>query len=74
MNNVGIRLGQALYNKGMSQKELAEIIGVNRATVSCWCSNGNWMSAKFLPGICKALNVSADWLLFGEDAERKTQI
>lgn len=74
MNEVGIRLGQALYSRGMSQRELAEKLGVSHSTVSCWCCNGNWMSARFLPGICKALNVSADWLLFGKDAERKTQI
>lgn len=67
MNDVAIRLGQAIYKSGISQRELAEHIGVNPATISYWCNHGNWMSAKYLPAICKTLGISADWLLFGEE-------
>lgn len=67
MNDMAIRLGRALYDSGMSQKELGEQIGVNRATVNYWCNHGTWPSAKYLPAICRTLGVSADWLLFGEE-------
>ena len=67
MNDMAIRLGQALYDSGMSQKELGEKIGVNRATVNYWCNHGTWPSAKYLPAICRTLGVSADWLLFGDE-------
>ncbi len=68
MNDMAIRLGQAIYNSGMSQRELGERIGVAPPTISYWC-NGSWMSAKYLPAICRTLGISADWLLFGDDGK-----
>lgn len=67
MNDVAIRLGQAIYKSGISQRELGRRIGVNPATISYWCNHGTWPSAKYLPAICRTLGVSADWLLFGEE-------
>lgn len=67
------RLGRAIYRKGISQRELAERVGVSPATISYWCNNGNWMSTKYLADTCRVLEVSADWLLFGEKTDGKNK-
>ena len=67
MTDLGLRIGQALYGKDKTQKQLADYLGVNRHTVTQWLLYGNYPSSRFLPDICKFLGVSADWLLFGDE-------
>ena len=47
----------------MMQKELAEKIGVNEMAISRYIHGGRIVSVSILIDICKALNVSADYLL-----------
>ena len=60
---IGQRLKQVLNDQGMLQKELAEKIGVSEIVISRYVHGGRIVSVPILIEICKALNVSADYLL-----------
>ena len=60
---IGQRLKQVLNDQGMMQKELAEKIGVSEIVISRYVHGGRIVSVPILIEICKALNVSADYLL-----------
>lgn len=59
----GVRLREALENKGMSQAELARRIGRDKRIVSCYCQGERYPSFEAFYMICSVLNVSADWLM-----------
>ena len=59
---IGERLKQALSERGMMQKDLAEKAGVTAPTVSRWIGESRGAFAS-LKAVCEALDVSADWLL-----------
>ena len=60
------RLNKAISDIGMSQKQLAENIGMERKAVSMWVNGYSMPNSLILARICKVLSVSADYLLFGE--------
>lgn len=62
-DSLGRRLKKVLAERGMMQKELAEKIGVNEMAISRYIHGGRIVSVPILVEICKALNVSADYLL-----------
>lgn len=61
------RLRDLWLESGLTQKQIAERIGVERKSVSKWISgeiNPNLMS--FIR-LCRLFHVSADYLLFGKE-------
>lgn len=50
---------------GMTQKELAEALGVERGTVSMWEIGRSWPPARLLPAISDVLQCSIDDLYVG---------
>ena len=62
-DSFGQRLKAALSSRHMMQKELAEKIGVNEMAISRYVHGGRMVSVSILIDICKALNVSTDYLL-----------
>ncbi len=62
-DSFGQRLKAALNSRQMMQKELAEKIGVSEVVISRYVHGGRIVSVPILIEICKALNVSADYLL-----------
>ena len=61
------RIFERLNALGMSQKVFSELTGVKPSTISEWKTKGkNPSSEKILP-ICRALNVTPEWLLSGVD-------
>ena len=62
-DSFGQRLKKVLAERNMMQKELAEKIGVNEMAISRYIHGGRIVSVPILIDICKALNVSADYLL-----------
>lgn len=60
------RLENEIFRNGISKKKLAEMVGVDRRTIYEYCWGSIMPNALTLAKICKALNVSADYLLFGE--------
>ena len=61
------RIFERLSSIGMTQKRFAEEAGLQQSTISEWRKkHTNPSSEKIIP-ICKALNVSPEWLLSGVD-------
>ena len=63
MNEFSVRLKKALKNNNISQKELAEKIGMSSNIVSDYCLGKKMPSINVLVAICLALDESADYLL-----------
>lgn len=57
------KLRLALFNKKMRQKELAITTTITEPTISCYVRGARSPRADHIVAICKALDISADWLL-----------
>ena len=53
----------ARKKKGINQKSLAEMIGVYTKDISRWETGVRTPSAEYIIQLCKALDISADYLL-----------
>ena len=60
---IGARIRKIREDRGYSQKELAELIGVSNSRVSNWEQGINRPDADILVDLCKTLNVSPSELL-----------
>jgi len=58
-----MRLKTLRKSKGITQDELAEILGVSKATVSRYEQAAIYPSAEVLIRLCRYFSVSADYLL-----------
>ena len=61
------RLYDEWLKSGLTQRQLGEYSGVNRKAISGYVNGASVPDATTLGKMCKALNVSADFLLFGKD-------
>lgn len=59
----GNRLRYALDSRGMKHKHLARITGLTAPTISAYVTGQRTPRADHIVVICKALHISADWLL-----------
>ncbi len=57
------RLRNAIKNSGMSQKAIAESIGVHPTTISKYLRSDKFPSIDTFAALCKVLNVSSDLIL-----------
>lgn len=62
-----INLKKCREDKGLSQKEVAEMIGVAPSTYSLYEKGTREPDVIKIKGLAKALNVTGDYLLFGTD-------
>jgi transcriptional regulator with XRE-family HTH domain len=63
---VAARLVAAREARGLSQTQLAEMLGIQRQRLSLWENGGSFPnSARMIRTLCDALGISADWLIFG---------
>lgn len=60
------RLSKLMHDRNISGKRLADLIGMERKAVYMWTNGYSMPNSLILARICKVLNVSADYLLFGE--------
>lgn len=63
----GQRLAYARKQKGLSQKQFAELIGTNQTKLACWETDKRLSYVSFLPKITEFLGVSAEWLAGKDD-------
>lgn len=61
------RLYDEWIASGLTQKQLGEYAGVNRKAISGYVNGYSVPDATTLGKMCKALNASADYLLFGKE-------
>lgn len=62
-NCIGEFIQQLRKDKGMTQKELAEIIGMSDKTISKWESGNSLPDTSILVSLCEALDISVNELL-----------
>lgn len=67
--DMGLRIAETLRNRGMTQKELAERIGVTEAVVSRYISGDRETKPEMLANIATALHTTSDFLLGIETEE-----
>ena len=60
---IGSRIRRYREERGLSQKQLAEMIGVKNSRVSNWEQGLNRPDADILAALCRALQVSPSELL-----------
>ncbi len=60
---IGMRLRKYREKSGLSQKELAELLGISNSRISNWEQGINRPDADILADLCRALNVSPSELL-----------
>ena len=63
MENLGERIKELRLEKGLTQPELAKIIGVSNGIISVWENNVNEPKANFIKRLATALDVTSDYLL-----------
>ena len=61
------RIFERLKQLSMTQKEFAEAAGIQQSTISEWKKNKTNPSSDKILAICKALDVTPQWLLSGVD-------
>jgi transcriptional regulator with XRE-family HTH domain len=67
MSNFGTRLKAKRLAQSLTQKTLADAVGVTGAAVSMWESNGDTaISAVAALKLSQRLNVNPFWLVFGQ--------
>ena len=54
-------------NLGITQPQLAEMVGVSKAVISFWENDINEPKASYVKILAKCLNVTSDYLLGLED-------
>ena len=57
------RLREAMTEKSISQEKLGEMVGLSRQGINSYCNGHREPSFEILIKICKALDVSSDYLL-----------
>lgn len=62
-SNIGLRLKKYREHKGMSQKKLAELIGVDNTVLSNWERGKYKIDLDLIPDICEALDINPNDLL-----------
>ena len=72
MESIGTRIARSRKDRGLTQKALADKIGVNHATVAKW-EIGMVRPARYLPELCAALDVTVKWIIEG-GAEKPQEI
>ena len=59
-----ISLKAARVNAGLSQKEVADILGVSNKTIHSWEKCDTFPSADYIDKLCKLYGVSYDDIIF----------
>ena len=67
--SMGERIRKIRKGKKLTQKKLADKVGTSSGVISKWETGERYMNTFNLINICEALEVSADYLLFGKEQE-----
>ena len=63
MENLGETIKYLRLEKGLTQPELAKLLGVSNGIISVWENNVNEPKATYIKRLAQVLGVSADYLL-----------
>ena len=68
---LGARIAAYRKEKGLTQEELAERVGVSPQAVSKWENDVSCPDIMMIPKLAKLFDISSDTLLTGEDADEQ---
>ena len=68
IDDIKLRLRDAIKNSGLSQKEVARRVGINPATVSKYVRMEKYPSIDTLALLCRAIGASSDRILGLDDS------
>ena len=63
MKNLGETIKNLRIERGLTQPQLAEKVGVSKGMISIWENNVNEPKASYIKALAEALDVTADYLL-----------
>lgn len=63
--DVGTRLKNLRIEKGLSQRDLANMVGCSHQTIASYERNENNVRIKIIERVCHIFNISADYLING---------
>ena len=64
--SIGKTISKLRKEKGLTQSDLAELIGVSNKTISKWESGQGYPDITFFPILSKEFGVTIDYLMMGE--------
>lgn len=72
-NNLGERISELLKKNGLSQRELAELVGVTEVSMSRYIKGDRVPKGPIIANIAVALHTTSDYLL-GQEAEEDSEL
>ena len=73
MEGIGARIKQLRNEKGLNQKQLAEILEVDQTSLSNYENEKRRIDASVITEICHVFDVTSDWLLGLSDKKAPKQ-
>lgn len=70
MEYFGMKLKALRQERGITQKQLADSMGLVTASISSYETGGNYPSAEVIIKLCKFFNVSSDYMLGLNDTRK----
>lgn len=70
---LGVRIAEMLEKKGMTQRELAEAVGVTEVSMSRYIKGDRVPKGPVIANIANVLHTSTDYLL-GQEAEEDSEL
>ena len=64
---IGEKIKEQRENKGLSQAELAEKLGITQDSISLWEKNRRIPNTPYIIALCKVFKISTDYLLGTEN-------
>lgn len=74
MESIGKRILELLSDQNVSQKTLADELQVSRSTLNNYLKGRRWLSPDLICGICRSLDISADYLLGLSDQKHPSRL
>jgi transcriptional regulator with XRE-family HTH domain len=65
----GVRLEELMKKKGLTQKKLADLVGIKQPTISSYINDGRIPEAPILHKLAKEFGISMEELLVGKETD-----
>ena len=69
MEKIGERIASLLKNEGLSQKELAQLVGITEPALSRYIKGERQPKMEVIANLATALNTTSDYLISGNEEE-----
>ena len=69
MEKIGERIAYLLKNEGLSQKELAQVVGITEPALSRYIKGERQPKMEVIANLATALNTTSDYLISGNEEE-----